>query len=50
MPSLTPINKSEEVTWIAMREGLINGGLTLIPTYGALVLAMRNPAFRQVRP
>ena len=45
MPSLTPIQRSGEISWAAMKDGLISGALTLIPSYGSLKLAMRNQKF-----
>ena len=48
MASLTPIGRAGEVSGEAMKEGLITGGLTLIPAYGALQLALKNVNFRSV--
>ena len=48
MTSLTPMDKAEEVSSLAMNNGLINGAMTLIPAFGALQLALRNPTFRMV--
>ena len=49
MASLTPKDRSEEVTGVAMTEGLVNGTMVFIPTLGALYFAMQNPSFRKVR-
>ena len=49
MASLTPHDRSDEVTGQAMKEGLISGGIVLAPCLGGLWLAMRNPSFRKVR-
>lgn len=48
MPSLTPLDKAEQTSWAATKEGLYAGGLTLIPTAGAFWLAMRNKTFLKV--
>lgn len=39
--------RADETSWDAMKEGLISGGLALIPSGGALAIAMQNPAFRK---
>lgn len=49
MASLTPQHRSDEVTGEAMKEGLMNGAIALIPCLGGLFLAMKNPSFRKVR-
>jgi hypothetical protein len=43
--SLTPQERAEETSWVAMKEGLVSGVIALIPAGGALALAMRNPNF-----
>lgn len=43
--SLTPHERNKEVAAEATRAGLINGFMTLIPTVGAVALAMKNPGF-----
>ena len=48
MASLTPQHRSKEVTESAMEEGLTTGMMTLIPSLGALYLAMQRPGFRKV--
>jgi hypothetical protein len=48
MPTLTPQHRSDEVTRAATKDGLISGGLALIPAGGALFLAMKNPTFLKV--
>lgn len=48
MPSLTPTERSAEATSAAMHDGLIAGGITLIPSSAAVYLAMRNPKFLRV--
>lgn len=48
MPTLTPQNRSDEVAWGATKDGLISGGLALIPSGGAVYLAMQNPKFLKV--
>jgi len=46
MPSLTPQERSGEVSGNAFKDGVIAGGLTFIPAYGAVWLAMkRSPLF-----
>ena len=40
--SLTPQSRSAEATSVAMNEGLMNGLMTLIPSTGAVYLAMKN--------
>mmetsp|Transcript_17564 Transcript_17564/g.33308 ORF Transcript_17564/g.33308 Transcript_17564/m.33308 type:complete len:288 (+) Transcript_17564:100-963(+) len=45
MPSLTPRERSEEATSAAMYDGLIAGGITLIPSTAAVYLAMNNQKF-----
>lgn len=42
MPSLTPAERNEEATNIAMTEGLKYGLMTLIPSSGAVYWAMKN--------
>jgi hypothetical protein len=49
MASLTPEHRSDEVTGAAMKEGLLNGGIVLVPCLAGLYLAMRNPKFQKVR-
>jgi hypothetical protein len=48
MASLTPQHRNKEVTDAAMAEGIQSGVLTLIPTLGALYIAMQKPGFRKV--
>jgi hypothetical protein len=49
MAPLTPQQRAGEVSYEALRDGLISGGLTFIPAYGAVWLAMkRSPKFVQV--
>jgi hypothetical protein len=43
--SLTPQERSTEATQAAMWEGGISGLMTLIPSTGAVYLAMKNPRF-----
>jgi len=43
--SLTPMHRADETAWDATYEGLVNGFMTLVPTAGALYVAMRNPTF-----
>jgi phosphoribosylformylglycinamidine (FGAM) synthase PurS component len=43
--SLTPQERAEETSWVAMKEGLVSGAIALVPAAGALALAMRNPRF-----
>mmetsp|Transcript_14830 Transcript_14830/g.22222 ORF Transcript_14830/g.22222 Transcript_14830/m.22222 type:complete len:295 (-) Transcript_14830:51-935(-) len=45
MVSLTPTERSAEVTAAAMQEGLFAGALTLIPSTAAVYAALRNPKF-----
>eukprot|EP00934_Nitzschia_sp_Nitz4_P001998 Nitzschia sp. Nitz4//scaffold225_size51843//34944//35850//NITZ4_006900-RA/size51843-processed-gene-0.74-mRNA-1//-1//CDS//3329542690//1998//frame0 len=45
MASLTPQSRSDEVVGSAMREGLVNGGITLVPTLGCLYVALQNKKF-----
>lgn len=47
MPSLTPAERSQEATNAALYDGLISGGLTLIPSTAVVYTAMKNPAFRK---
>lgn len=42
MTSLTPAERNAEATNVAMTEGLTNGLMTLIPSTGAVYLAMKN--------
>ncbi|CAB9512168.1 Hypoxia induced protein conserved region [Seminavis robusta] len=42
MPSLTPDTRKEEVSNDAMKEGLLNGLFTLIPTTGAMYVAVKQ--------
>jgi len=49
MTSLTPKHRSEEVVNQAMKEGLTNGGMILIPSMGGLYAALQNARFRKVR-
>jgi len=45
--SLTPASRAQEATSEATWEGLVNGGLTLLPSMGAVYVAMQqSPAFR----
>jgi hypothetical protein len=48
MASLTPDHRSDEVTGQAMKEGLVNGAIVMVPCLAGLALAMRNPSFRKV--
>ena len=48
MVSLTPIERSDEVTGEAMNEGLVNGGIVLTGMLGVLYGAMKNPKFVKV--
>lgn len=43
--SLTPHERNAEATNAAMWEGSVNGLMTLIPSTGAVYMAMRNPRF-----
>jgi hypothetical protein len=45
MSSLTPHHRNQEATDIATHEGLMSGALTLLPTCGALYIAMQNKTF-----
>jgi hypothetical protein len=45
MSSLTPAHRNQEATAVAMHEGLISGGLALLPSCGALYIAMQNKTF-----
>ncbi len=45
MPSLTPANRSEEATAAAMQDGLVAGGLALIPSSAGVFYAMQRPKF-----
>ena len=45
MSSLTPGHRKQEAPDVATHEGLISGGLTLLPTSGALYIAMQNKTF-----
>ena len=45
MPSLTPQYRSEEATDAAMTDGLIAGGITLIPSSAAVWAATHSPKF-----
>lgn len=47
MASLTPQSRSAEVVDNAMKEGLVSGGIVLVPALGGLYAAMRNPKFRK---
>jgi hypothetical protein len=49
MASLTPKSRSEEITDVAMNEGLVNGALTLLPSMGVLYAAMQNAKYVKVR-
>jgi hypothetical protein len=42
MPSLTPLNKQDEVVDQAFKEGCINGIFTLVPTVGAMFIAVQK--------
>lgn len=42
MPSLTPLDKRDEVADQAFKEGLINGLFTLVPTTGAMYVALQK--------
>lgn len=44
---MTPLNRSDEVSWAAMKDGLMSGTLTIIPTYGMLQLGLKNKKFVQ---
>lgn len=49
MAPLTPQERAGEVSYEALRDGLISGGLTFIPSYGAVWLAMQHsPKFVKV--
>lgn len=49
MPSLTPLAHKDEVAQQAFYEGLTNGFFTLVPTAGALYIALKqSPRFRSV--
>ena len=49
MPVLTQRERAGAVSQKALKDGLISGGLTLIPSYGAVWLAMkRSPQFLKV--
>jgi hypothetical protein len=43
--SLTPQERAEETSWVAMKEGLVSGAMALVPAGAALALAMKNPKF-----
>ncbi|KAL7562265.1 hypothetical protein ACA910_004070 [Epithemia clementina (nom. ined.)] len=43
--SLTPPSRKQEATDDAVREGLISGGMVLVPTLGSLYIAMQNKVF-----
>lgn len=45
MPSLTPQHRAEEVTWTAIRDGLISGACGLVPSSLGVWAAMKNPKF-----
>jgi len=45
MPSLTPVDRNEEVAQSAMQEGLMSGCVALFPCAGGLYAAMKNPNF-----
>ncbi|KAG7374833.1 hypothetical protein IV203_013928 [Nitzschia inconspicua] len=47
MASLTPDHRSDEVTGAAMKEGLMSGGVVLVPCLAGLYVAMQNPNFRK---
>ena len=47
MSSLTPESRQAEAVSASTQDGYLNGLLTLVPTCGALYVAMQNPAFRQ---
>ena len=46
MTSLTPQSRNQTTSQEAMTEGLVAGGLVLVPAVGSLYLAMQNAAFR----
>jgi hypothetical protein len=46
MPSLTPLDKREDVASEAFQEGLMNGFFTMIPCMGAMYFALQSPKFR----
>lgn len=46
MPSLTPQEYKDETVWMAMKEGFVSGGLTMIPSSLAVYAAMNfSPKF-----
>ncbi len=47
MPSINSAKRSQEATAAAMYDGLVSGGLTLIPSCAAVYAAMQKPAFRK---
>lgn len=50
MVSLTPTNRQEQISNAAFKEGFVNGSLAIIPSYGAVWLAMKtSPRFNKVR-
>ena len=49
MASLTPQHRKAEVVDTVMKEGWMNGLLTLIPSSAGVYLGLRNPTFRKVR-
>ena len=49
MASLTPKERSDEVTGQAITEGLINGAVVLVPCLAGMFFALKNPNFRKVR-
>ena len=48
MPSLTPKERADEVTGLAIGEGIIAGCLALVPSCGGVYFAMKNPTFLRV--
>jgi hypothetical protein len=49
MVSLTPQEHKEETAIAAFKEGLINGALAFVPSYGAVWLALKkSPKFVKV--
>lgn len=45
MPSLTPKERMDEVTWDATKSGLMSGLMGLIPSSAVVYAAMKNPKF-----
>jgi hypothetical protein len=48
MASLSPKDRKDEVTGAAMTEGVVNGTMVLMTSFGGLYAAMQNAKFRKV--